>query len=237
MTQELEIKTPDKKDRDLLNNWHPHISNAMQQLHLKFKIDSKFILTESDLKCWLFFYLQQEKIKTNSPPFSVHTEITHYAEHTVRKKPEEIECVEVKIIKRKHKFRDLSLLCPEKIEANESLLQEGTFKKDILSKGFLHKAPAIHFELKFIRENGQNNQVAGLRADVKKINNYHPHEDSHIRDFVIVCGSRSINTTVEVLAKELDKIEDRLKDRVRFYLFDKDNILSFKYDGKKFKGK
>lgn len=210
-----------EEERVLLDKWHLHISNAMQQLHLKFNNDSKFILTESDLKCWLFFYLQQEKPYI---PFAVHTEVTHYAPHIEKEK-----------VEKKHKFRDLSLLCPWELKANEDLLKQDERNKELLSKGFLHRAPAIHFELKFIRENGTENQIQGLKTDIEKLNNYHPNNDSHIRDFVIVCGSRSINTTVEILANELDKIEDRLKDRVRFYLFDTDKILSFKHENGKFK--
>lgn len=217
MTKEVEIKARDKKDRDLLNNWHPHISNAMQQLHLKFRNDTKFILTESDLKCWLFYYLQHEEPYI---PFAVHTEVTHYAPHLVK------DILDDKL----YKFRDLSLLCPWELKANEELMKLKGENKNILSKGFKHNASAIHFELKFIRENGTENQIRGLKADIEKLNNYQPKNDSHVRDLVIICGSRSNKTSVDNFIKKLGELKnDKLNGRVWVYLFDTDNLVCFKY--------
>ena len=140
MAKAVEKNNP---ERDFLDNWHFHILNAMKQFHTKFLTNTKFILTESDLKCWLFYYLQHEKPYT---PYAVHTEVTHYGNHQENDKEPE----------KKHKFRDLSLLCPWKITANEEYIKQKDNSKDILSKGFRHDASAIHFELKFVREVGSN---------------------------------------------------------------------------------
>lgn len=55
----------------------------------KSKENPKLILTESDLKCWLFMQLQSELAGSNLP-FSVHTEVTHYYE--VKEKNQNISC-------------------------------------------------------------------------------------------------------------------------------------------------
>jgi hypothetical protein len=224
--QLTEARIKKQRERDILDSWHPHIENAMRNLHSKFQADTKFMLTESDLKCWLFYYLQQEKPYT---PFAVNTEVTHYAEHIVKD-----EKTKQEITEKKHKFRDLSLLCPWEINANEEFLnQEGATKK-ILSKGFRHNANAIHFELKFIRETGSNNEINGLKADIEKLKEYKPNHINHIRDFVIVCGSRSERTKVESLKKvfegnDNENLSDFFKEGVRFYLFDIEKIVCLKF--------
>ena len=213
----------DKKENiNLLDSWHAHINNAMQKVHEKFNSDSKFILTESDLKCWLFLYLQEEK---PSVPFGVHSEVTHYAPHKIKIKKSGEFLVD---IKRKHKFRDLSLLSPDKIKDNKKFLRSN---KKLLSKGFSYNGPAIHFELKFVRVNNRNTGVTGLEADIKKIMSYTPKESKYIRDFVIVCGSRSENAKVKHFEKVVTNMDyTKLKCRVWFYLFDKANMLCSSYD-------
>jgi hypothetical protein len=217
-----------KAERALLDSWHPHIKNAMEKLHNKFKSDTKFILTESDLKCWLFYFLQEEKPYT---PFAVHTEVTHYAEHSSKDKETQEETTE-----EKHKFRDLSLLCPSEINANEEFLEQKIAQKKLLSKGFQHKAPAIHFELKFVRETGNKDEVEGLKSDIKKIKEYQPESDGNIRDFIIVCGTRSKGTTVASFRNAFDeKIKEitniDIKKRLRFFLFDTKGGICLKWNG------
>lgn len=216
-------------ERTLLDSWHPHIENAMHKVHQKFKSDTKFILTESDLKCWLFYELQNQKPYI---PYAVHSEVTHYAEHTSMDKDTQEETIE-----KKHKFRDLSLLCPWEIKANEDFLKQNNNEKKLLSKGFQHKAPAIHFELKFVRENGNNSKVEGLKSDIKKIETYNPNYEGHTRDFIIVCGTRSLGTTIENLKTAVEcKINEitnvSMKERLRFYLFDSKEIVHFSWNGK-----
>jgi hypothetical protein len=237
-------KLTSQEERALLNSWHPHVENAMKALHAKFKSDTKFILTESDLKCWLFHFLEMEKSKSstnentytkkesevNKNLYAVHTEVTHYAPHIVKSND-----VDIIKLEKKYKFRDLSLLCPDQINTNEEFLKENSTNKDILSKGFSHKAPAIHFELKFVRVNGARNQVSGLRSDINKIKKYNPSNDSHIRDFVIVCGSRSEGTTVDAfvnVVKNVNSPNDTLKERLKIYLFDKNQLVCVKWNGR-----
>lgn len=210
------------KEKELLLSWHPSIKNAMKNLHQKFKSDTKFILTESDLKCWIFYFLQQEKPYIL---YAVHTEVTHYALHTEDNEEP----------KKKYKLRDLSLLCPWKIKENEEIWKnEGP--DDSLSKGFKHRGPAIHFELKFARQMKAANQIKGLEADIEKIGNYYLDNDSPIRHFIIVCGSRCEQTKVEAFEKIVrnnsETITDlRVKKRVWFYLFDADTIVEMHNDG------
>ena len=99
-------------ERALLDSWHPHIKNAMDKLHNKFKSDTKFILTESDLKCWLFYFLQKEKTKKET--FEVHTEVTHYPHsQTIQN--------EIKVKVQKYFFRDLTILDNSNVIENEEL--------------------------------------------------------------------------------------------------------------------
>jgi hypothetical protein len=212
-------------ERILLDSWHHHIKSAMQNLHKKFHSDTKFILTESDLKCWLFYYLQPEKPFI---PFAVHTEVTHYAKHTVSDKKTQEETIE-----KKHKFRDLSLLCPWEIKANEDFIKQTGNHKNILSKGFKHNANAIHFELKFVRETGSSNEIDGLKEDIDKLKSYIPNSESPIRHFVIICGTRSKKTKVDdfinaVKSEIGNKTDAVFIERVRFYLFDKEKIVCVK---------
>lgn len=217
-------------ERALLDSWHPHIEKAIYNLYMKFIADTKFILTESDLKCWLFYYLQQERPYT---PFAVHTEVTHYAEHTEKDKKTKKEKTE-----KKYRFRDLSLLCPSEIKANEEFLEQGKAIKKLLSKGFQHNASAIHFELKFIRVNGDNNQTEKLKSDIDKLRLYSVNNENHIRDFIIVCGTRNVVQTNLADLKKLveDEISQHatyeIKHRLQFYLFDAKDMFCLKWNGK-----
>lgn len=209
-----------EEEKVLLDTWEPLVKTAIKKLHKKFKGDSKFILTESDLKCWLFYYLQKQKPYTT---YAVHTEVTHYAPHINKKNvPEKI-----------FKFRDLSLLCPWKIKDNEEFLTEGTLRKDILSKGFKHQAPAMHFELKFIRQ-GVN--LDSLKIDIEKISEYSPTSDSAQRRLVLVWGSRSGDSKCDKLKKELltnlKKFHNKkLNNILDFYLFSDTEIIHAKWNG------
>lgn len=228
-TKPISEKEKRKQDeRALLDSWHPYIKIAMNKMHKNFLSNTKFILTESDLKCWLFYYLQKEKPYI---PFAVHTEVTHYAEHIVKDKKTKEE-----ILEKKHKFRDLSLLCPWEIIANEDFIKQKGSKKDILNKGFKHNANAIHFELKFVREIGSNNEINELNVDIDKLKLYSPQSGDKMRDFVIVCGSRSKGTTLEHFTtavknklKEITNIS--VKERLRIYLFDSKELVCLNGNG------
>lgn len=141
-------------ERNLLDYWHSHVETAMKALHKKFQSDTKHILTESDLKCWLFYYLQKEN---PSDSFTVHTEVTHYAKYSDGSKEKE----------KKYKFRDMSLLRPDNIKDAEEIWDD-KIDDFVNSKGFKHKGPAIHFELKMVRQSKEANQLAVLKSDIEK---------------------------------------------------------------------
>jgi len=201
------------EQKEMLNNWSKHIERAINNLHEKFVYDSKFILTESDLKCWLFYFLQQEKPYI---PYAVHTEVTHYAQHDVDGKETE----------KKYKFRDLSLLCPWAIKENEVLLAQGAKNKDILAKGFLHQAPAIHFELKLVRQGGNANI---LRDDLEKLAGYQPAHNTSPRHFFLICGSKASNINVVALKSTIIEAVknnglERINGKLQIILFDAEKI-------------
>lgn len=194
----------------------------MFELHQKFISHTKFILTESDLKCWLFYFLQHEMPYI---PFAVHTEVTHYAMHQENdKKPE-----------KKYKFRDLSILNPNNVKDAEEIWDEN-IDDFVNSKGYRHKGNAIHFELKMIRQSRQRNQVSGLKADIAKLSKYSPENSSHVRDFVIVCGSRSEGTNLEhfktAVKSKIKEITNKIvKERLRLYLFDSKEMVCLNGNG------
>lgn len=227
-------KTPNKttgqdkrkqEERALLESWHPHIENAMKRLQEKFQSDTKFILTESDLKCWLFYYLQAEK---PYKPYVVHTEVTHYAMHKENDKEP----------KKKYKFRDLSLLSPYNIKDAGEIWDENN-DNFVYSKGFKHKGPAIHFELKVVRQSHSENQTRGLESDIDKLKSYAPNANNPVRDFVIVCGSRSGGTNIQQLKKAVENKFNGFKnqsimERLHLCLFDNRQMVCGKWNGKNF---
>jgi hypothetical protein len=225
-------KTDKNQDeRALLDSWHPHIKSAMQNLHKKFHSDTKYILTESDLKCWLFYYLQGISANDKNDIYSVHTEITHFAPHLVKASSNK----NVIELKKKYKYRDLSLFQNKSINDAEEIWAEN--QDDIVnSKGFKHTGPAIHFELKMIRQSRQGNQVSGLKADIAKLSKYSPENISHVRDFVIVCGSRSEGTNLEhfktAVKSKIKEITNKIvKERLHLYLFDSKEMVCLNGNG------
>lgn len=205
---------------ELPNSWMIAVNKAMIQVHQRFKDDSKFILTESDLKCWLFYELQNQKTYV---PYTVHTEVTHYAEHYINKE----------IVVKKRKFRDLSLLTPSAVIDNEEFLSKVGKEKEILKKGFKHKAPAIHFELKFIR---QGNNLNSLESDITKLNGYYPDHETAERKFVVVWGSRCSeknlkNLKIEFLKTITSLTNGDVKKLIEFYLFDSKEIVHYSWNG------
>lgn len=201
---------------ELPNGWMIAVNKAMIQVHERFKDDSKFILTESDLKCWLFYELQNQKTDV---PYAVHTEVTHYAKHTNEKDK----------LEKKYKFRDLSLLCPWLIKDHKEIWSEEN-PEYTLTKGFKHKGPAIHFELKFIR---QGNNLKSLESDITKLQNYHPETINPERRFVVVWGSRcTTNNFVALKTKFNNDIKQLKKNQnlIEFYLFDSKEIVHYSWN-------
>jgi len=203
-------KIKDEKDKQTLASWHPFIEIAILRTWFKFKNEPNFILTEGDLKCWLFYFLQ---IKKPYVPFSVHSEVTHHYEVSTNN-----------LKNSKYSFRDLSILCPWELEANDEFhkcLENG---EEFHNKGFCHRATAFHIELKLVRT---KYPLSRLKEDIDKLNNYQKGSNS-LRKFIVVCGSRKVDEGVDemfVSLKEyLNDFNEAIKEHVEFYLFDKEKI-------------
>jgi hypothetical protein len=210
---------------ELPNNWMIAVNKAMLQLYERFKNDTKFILTESDLKCWLFFELQKQNTDV---PYAVHTEVTHYPKSN---KIQNGITVEVQ----KYFFRDLTILNNDNVIENNELWDD-VDNSSILSKGFKHRGPAIHFELKLVRQCVRENNIPRIDSnDIQKLNNYSPTSRNHERRFVIVWGSKSDNVSVNELETKLrtsleDFTNQNLNGKLEFYLFDKKSLKHYSFN-------
>ena len=207
---------------DETTSWLESLSTALVVVHSTFNNNPKTILTESDLKCWLFHELQTIKNKT----YSVHSEVTHYP-HT--ESQENLATVKIQ----KYHFRDLSLLGPDGIKGNKQLWETHN-SRQLLSKGFKHHGPAVHIELKLIRESiNQNNPNRIDFGDVDKLKNYSP-SSSHKRSFVIVmCSNSILITAIEMENALLKKMKsfknESLNGSLYFYLFDQNKIIKYSW--------
>lgn len=205
--------------------WINSIKTAMLQVHSRFKQDTKNILTESDLKCWLFYELQNQENKT----YAVHTEVTHYPYSNPIQNG-----VTVKI--QKYFFRDLTILDNVNVIENNKLWNNSN-ENSVLSKGFKHRGPAIHFELKLIRHGLRENNIPRIdHNDIQKLNNYNPRSSNHERRFVIVWGSKSDNVSVTELETKLRTSfegfnNQNLNGKLEFYLFDNENLVHILWEG------
>ena len=125
----------DEKDTWLIN-----LETALKAVHSTYGQTPEIILTESDLKCWLFLELQKIKNKT----YVVHSEVTHFVQTTLRENQATVKM-------RKYFLRDLTLLNNNNLDENE-VLWKNVDSKHLLNKGFKHTGHAIHIELKLIRQ-------------------------------------------------------------------------------------
>lgn len=123
---------------ELLKHWKKFVDIAIQDTWLAFNGDGNVFLTENDVKCYLFNELRKT-IKIQ--PYTVHSEVTHYAEHQNA---------------RGYRFRDLVLLNPERLLNNADNLPEEILD-GIKPKGFQHIGETIFFEIKFQRN--QNTRI------------------------------------------------------------------------------
>ncbi|MCA4783141.1 hypothetical protein IF125_12900 [Empedobacter stercoris] len=186
---------------------------AMESLFNKFKENPKLILTESDLKCWLFMELQVV-LNDQDLPFSVHTEVTHYLRN-----PQ---------IERKLFMRDLTILNDKNLNLNEEIWNKNNNQEHTLSKGFQHIGPALHFELKLVRNGKSIGETPTIDpSDICNLNKV----DGTKRAYCIVWGSKSDNVSVGQLKESLNAVIDNLTNiklvednRLSIYLFDKDNF-------------
>lgn len=214
------ILSKDKKPKvetkqELLDTWQTVVNKGVLSVSKKFKSNPKSILTESDLKCWLFMELQKYKNKNS---YDVHTEVTHYHKHGNKD--------------RKKHFRDLSLLESDKIKENETIW---TNNHRGLNKGFLHKGKAIHFELKLVRQPRTEKETSVISdKDIEHLLKYKP--DNRKRRFVIIWGSKVENgldflktSFIDAMKKHTSKgISEENKQVLSatdIYLFDRKNIV------------
>lgn len=216
------MRLKNKVIMDETTSWLESLSTALVAVHSTFNKNPKTILTESDLKCWLFHELQNIDKKT----YTVHSEVTHYPHTKIR---EDLATVKIQ----KYHFRDLSLLGPDGIKGNKQLWETHN-SRQLLSKGFNHQGPAVHIELKLIRESINQNYPNRIDfGDVDKLKNYSP-VSSHKRRFVIVVCSNSIlveATEMEIaLLRKMNRFKNESLDgALDFYLLDQSTILKYSW--------
>lgn len=194
---------------------------AMVNTFHAFKRNYKLILTESDLKCWLYLELRNLIKCQGEPNLSVHTEVTHYTGNKTKNNRKE------------YFMRDLTLL-----DSNTLDLSEVIWKKIndqyALSKGFKHKGPAMHFELKLIRQGSEENHTPIIdTGDIGKLGNV----NSNNRAYTIIIGSKSSKAKVaeieNKLIKELRVFKNNdLKNNhlLRIYVFDTEEMIGFELE-------
>lgn len=204
MTDQLYIK----KCQDITDR-------VMFEVFKTFKSNSKLILTESDLKCWMFHHFQSN-INEN---IHIHSEITHYLKTNDPDK--------------NYFFRDMTILDPDNLSLNETLWNKGNNERS-LSKGFKHNGPAVHFELKLIRQKLSPESKSRIDStDIGKLNKV----DSTRRAFNFIWGSKGaeLNDLKEELIKSLDDFVNKNFDNngyMKFYLFDSESIEVSTWKGK-----
>jgi hypothetical protein len=195
---------------------------ALENVFIRFKENPKLILTESDLKCWLFLELTNEIVGLQNSRLSVHTEVTHYLETERRKNK---------------RFRDLTILDSKNLDINEDLWKNNDDGNYTLHKGFKHNGPAMHFELKLIRQGLLESAEGKLdSSDIDNLNNV----DIGNRAYTIVWVSKNDKCNMEFLEQELKKSLDTFdrfqlidNDLLRVYLFDQNSYKSYRLDRKK----
>ncbi|HFI4797647.1 hypothetical protein HZP23_14035 [Elizabethkingia anophelis] len=208
-------------DQAYISLYHDLTQKAMDSLFEKFKVNPKMILTENDLKCWLFLELTNEIESLQNSTLSVHTEVTHY--------PRLSENIS------KLFMRDLTILDSDKLELNDALWDTtATQGNYTLNKGFKHRGPAMHFELKLIRQGLL--ESTDVKLDTSDINNLN-NVDINNRVYTIVWGSKNKRFNLENLTKTLIKSFDRFtrtelvdNDLLRIYLFDTNTLEVYKSD-------
>lgn len=203
-------------------SWLESLDTAIIAVHSTFNKNPKTILTESDLKCWLFHELQNIDKKT----YTAHSEVTHYPRTSIQ---EDLTTVKIQ----KYHFRDLSLLGSDGINGNNQLW--GTHNSgQLLSKGFKHQGPAVHIELKLIRESiNQNNPNRIDFGDVDKLKNYLPSSPYKRRFVIVVCSNSILISATEIENALLQKIRrfknESLNGALDFYLLDQNTILKYSW--------
>jgi hypothetical protein len=197
---------------------------ALLNTYLAFKGNTKLILTESDLKCRIYLELQKLIDNQLGPNLSVHSEVTHYSGNLIENRNNRL--------RKEYFMRDLTILDADKLRLNNefnSELWNETNNQNGLSKGFKHTGPALHFELKLLRQPIQvNGRVLIDAGDVEKLNNVNALN----RAYTIVIGSKNnnlneIELSVNNVLNNFNNNALVLNNLLRIYLFDNNEMKVF----------
>lgn len=207
-----------KTEEQILNLWHPKLHEAVLEVFGMYKDDPKIILTESDLKCWLYSRLIGKNVTEEGDEckYSVHSEVTHYH-------PDQNEDG---VIKKDYHFRDLSLLQEIRIAENEDRVDS----RQRLNKGFNHIGAALHVELKLARQGiTKNRTVAVSTSDIENFGTY-GGGGLHEKTFVMVWGSRAADYTAQQMKETFDvsikKVSWDISRLITPYIFDRTTLLA-----------
>jgi hypothetical protein len=194
---------------------------ALINAYHAFRGNPKLILTESDLKCRVYMELQRLIDIQTKANLSVHSEVTHYSGNFVFDRNN--------LLRKEYFMRDLTILDSDYLDLNSDGWNEIN-DEYALSKGFRHDGPALHFELKLIRQPIEENaRVLIDAADITKLNNVNAKN----RAYTIVIGSKNDNLDriiASVKRKLLSFTNDTLviNNLLRIYLFDINELRIFK---------
>lgn len=234
MRRFLKIKVEYMKEIEFLESWLSYVEYVLCDVFNAFANEPKLVLTESDLKCRIYSGL----ISMNPfVKYAVHSETTHY--HLNDDKSDEPKKV--------YHFRDLSLLCPWLLKDNEEIWRynEQTRSREYaLNKGFKHKGPAVHIELKMVRQSTDENKKPKVsESDLDNLRYYLKRK--HEKRFVVVWGARPHSLSVKELESIFLKafngkdnkgttIPNANKPLVTAYLFDNTKLKRGRWTGKIF---
>lgn len=207
--------------RDLVAGWKSKFEKAIKDTasHYQQEGNEKSILTESDLKTYLFhFYLSQGS--TGQYKEAIHSEITHYRGQNS----------EDGTVKKRRNMRDLWIACDGLIELNEARWNDGVHRSNTLSKGFIHKnGPALFIELKHSRQNAQRKQVNF--GDIKNLYTYHYNIHGWYKECVIVYSTA--NKNAKSLCMQLCNYLNKPNSHARAISFPKEQITLYAFDTEK----
>jgi len=128
----------------------------------------------------------------------------------------------------------LTILDSQNLKMNEELWEKRVNGDHTLSKGFKHNGPAMHFELKLIRQGQHESSMLKIdSSDIENLNNVNPEK----RAYTIVWVSKNDNCNLGFLEEQLKKSFETFKntklaenDLLRFYLMDQKCYKIYKLD-------
>jgi hypothetical protein len=203
--------------------WDNYLKLSVLQVFNELKNNSKCMLCESDLKCKLYHYLTN--ITDQIPNIGIYTEMTHLENN----------------LSKKYYFRDMSILKPNLMKENHEIFNTDNDK--FYSKGYKHRGPIIHIELKFTRQRKAPSEPADLDLDdIEKLKNFNSNPYRK-RKFVIIHCTKDveslsrgeINKATNIKDKIINKISgihfNHLKGCLDIYVFDKKDLYHASFLG------